>query len=164
MGGSAGDQLLDLIALIKDPAAHEKRIKEFRDREKAASEADAKLSASKSNIATDRATLKEDQEAHEKAVADFAAEKARVLATAKGFADKTDSLAAREHSVKEQEGLLETAKKQHAMEATHKEADLAARENEVAAQEKRLASWGIDLAAKEKLIADKLAKLREIAG
>jgi uncharacterized protein (DUF3084 family) len=164
MGGSSGDSLLSLLALVKDPATYEKRIQELRDREKAAVEADAKLSASKSNIQSDRQSLKEDQAAHDATVAGFLAEKTRIIETAKSFADRKASLDAREHTVKVREGELDTLKKQHNLEVDHRNAALKKREDDVSVKEAKLAAWGIDLAAKEKSLADKLDKLRELAG
>jgi hypothetical protein len=163
MSGMTGsmDSLLSLLDVIKDPDTHKKRVLEFQAREKAALDAEAKLAASKSNIATDRAQLKEDQAAHDGVVAAFLPEKKRILDKATAFDEMQRKLDAREAVVAEREAVLKTESAGRASEWASGTALASKRQAELDAREARCLSRETDLAAKEKLVADKLSKLRQ---
>ena len=163
MSGMTGsmDSLLSLLDVIKDPDTHKKRVLEFQAREKAALEAEAKLAASKGNIATDRAQLKEDQAAHEGVVAAFLPEKKRILDKATAFDEWQGKLDAREAIVAEGEAALKAQTAQRTSEWASGVALMTKRQAEMDAREAQCLRRETDLAAKEKLVTDKLSKLRQ---
>jgi chromosome segregation ATPase len=162
-GASPGDNLLSLLSLIKEPHEHEKRIKEFQEREKSALAAEAKLSASKSNLATDRTQLKEDQAAHEGVVAAFLPEKKRILAKASAFDEIQHKLDAREAAVLEREATLKKELAARATEWASATALMTRQKAELEAREAQCLRRESDLAAKEKQAADKLDRIRQFA-
>ena len=163
MSGMTGsmDSLLSLLDVIKDPDTHRKRVLEFQAREKAALEAEARLAASKSNIATDRAQLKEDQAAHEGVVAAFLPEKKRILDKATAFDEMQRRLDAREAAVAEKEASLKRELDMRATQWASGAALMTKKQAEMDAREASCLRRETDLAAKEKLVADKLSKLRQ---
>jgi len=127
------------------------------DASAAAEEKLASLNQASEALATARDNLGKDK-------TDFESTKADILAKEKTYDDRVAAQIEKEKALQSDTLRLETWKSDFANFQSTKEDELTKRESAVAAKETSLATREGDLAAKEKSVADKLAKLKEIAG
>ena len=165
IGGSTGDSALtSLLNLIGNPTEYQAKLAELKATQEAADQATKGLATASAQIEKDKALIAEQKAVISKNVQDFDATQTAVLEKEKGFADRETAVSARETAVAKAEQELEEAKKAFEAITAASSADLTARETAVVGQEQGLAARQNDLLSREKLVADKLAKLKELAG
>lgn len=163
-GGSSDGGLMALLNLVSDPAAHKAKLAELATAQQKVDDAATALDAKQNKIDGDKAKLAADVAEHKKNVSEFAADKRGITDKAAQFDKREIEVSAKEIAVEALEKVLTKAKTDFDAAADKTEADFDRRSATLADKERAVTAREAEVAGKDKLLTEKLAKLKNIAG
>lgn len=161
--GSPGMQVLqDLLTLVANPELHQQRIKQLNDAEASAKSAADYLSSAQQQLETQRAALEADKSSHAQSVAEFASQKAVILAKENSFDERARTLATQEAAVGDGVSKLAAAQTSFSAARADKQNELTRREQAVESAEARQKVEQARIDQLQSELTSKLAKLKAL--
>lgn len=162
VGGAAGSALDILAKIVSDPDLYEKRLTELKEIQDAIGKASKTFADTQNKIEADKAALKKEQAQFRKTLNDFADKQDEVNGKASVFDVREAAVGKRESDVAAKEADLKTRSTAQEKWNADKLDELTKREAAVAKRESEAETAFAETTATQRVVNDKLRKLREL--